>query len=55
MSSRNIFMIAWMIFEFSYMIRVRISRLMLAEIIVFVLDINLTSIYKGDASEIFKN
>ena len=36
------------------MIGLRISRLMLAEIIIFVLDTYPTSNYKGGAAEIFK-
>ena len=38
-SSLNIIMIAWMIFEFSYMFGLKISKLMLAENIVIILYI----------------
>ena len=55
MSSRNIFMIAWIIFEFSYVIGLRISRLMLAESIVLYWISHPTSNYKGGAIEIFMN
>jgi len=43
-----------MIFEFSYVIGLRISRLMLAESIVLYWISHPTSTYKGGAAEIFK-
>ena len=48
-------MIAWMIFEFSYVIGLRINRLMLAESIILYWISYQTSIYKGGAVKIFKN